>query len=291
MARIRSIHPGLFTDEAFASCSCEAQVLIIGIWTECDDQGVFEWKPVTLKMRLMPVHSVDIPALLEELEANNMVKRYEHDGREYGAVRNFCKYQRPKSPKYVHTIPIEFRNYVALSPSSSEPKAVEVDPIPQKVEIPPQREEGGGRGKEKEKTSLRSDKKNPVDELRAVLDEKRSQAVIDHRKAIKKPLTPHAAELLAQKFAKCPDPNAAADFMVERGYQGFEPDWMKNAPPKPDSNGHEAPADWDVRLSYLQRAGVWPDAWGNPKDIPQQYRDRYEAIIGGESKGDGSLPL
>ncbi len=41
MARIRSIHPGLFTDEAFMALSLLARVVLPGLWTECDDQGVF----------------------------------------------------------------------------------------------------------------------------------------------------------------------------------------------------------------------------------------------------------
>ena len=66
------------------------------------------------------------------------------------------------------------------------------------------------------------------EELLRVLDEKRADAVIDHRKAKKAKLTPHAAKLLADKFAKCPDPNAAADAMIASGWQGFEPEWLEN---------------------------------------------------------------
>ena len=67
MARIRSIHPGIFTDEAFASASMAARMLLIGIWTEAYDDGVFEWKPLTLKMKIFPGDSVDINAVLSEL--------------------------------------------------------------------------------------------------------------------------------------------------------------------------------------------------------------------------------
>ncbi len=54
MARIRSIHPGLWTDEAFVSLTPYARLLFMGIWTECDDMGSFEWSPLKLKMRLLP---------------------------------------------------------------------------------------------------------------------------------------------------------------------------------------------------------------------------------------------
>lgn len=82
-------------------------------------------------------------------------------------------------------------------------------------------------------SSLRSDvgargKSNPRLELSRVLDAEHAQAVIEHRQRIGKPLTAHAAKLLAGKFSRCPDPNAGADAMIVNGWQGFEPDWLRN---------------------------------------------------------------
>jgi hypothetical protein len=48
MSRIRSVHPGLWTDEAFVELSFPARMLLMGIWTECDDGGAFVWRPLTL---------------------------------------------------------------------------------------------------------------------------------------------------------------------------------------------------------------------------------------------------
>jgi hypothetical protein len=118
MARIRSIHPGLFTDEGFASLSMAARVLLVGIWTEADDHGVFEWKPVTLKMRIMPVDNVSIPELLSECEHAGTIKRFS-SGKSYGLVRNFCRFQRPKKPKYIHPIPRELHSYAGLNEDGS----------------------------------------------------------------------------------------------------------------------------------------------------------------------------
>src|SRR5207237_2949036 len=114
MARIRSVHPGLFTDEAFATLSDAAQIFAIGLWTECDDQGAFEWKPFNLRMRLRPGKDGSVEPLLAELEAANMIRSYEHEGRKFGLVRNFRKYQRPKRPNAVHFIPPELLPYVCL---------------------------------------------------------------------------------------------------------------------------------------------------------------------------------
>lgn len=70
-------------------------------------------------------------------------------------------------------------------------------------------------------------KRTPRSELLAVLDAERAEAVIAHRQRIRKPLTDRAAKLLADKFARCPDPNVAADAMIANGWQGFEPEWLQ----------------------------------------------------------------
>lgn len=141
MARIRSVHPGQWTDEDFVPMSFPARYLAVAIRNEADDQGVFEWKPTTIKMRLLPADNVDVAALLSEMEAHDQVKSFEHDGRKYGAVRNFCKYQRPKKPNHIHFLPEELRTYVALNHAGSEP-------VPHQdgtsTENPPQRKEEGG---------------------------------------------------------------------------------------------------------------------------------------------------
>lgn len=152
MARIRSIHPGLFTDELFAGLSMAARVLLLGLWTEADDQGVFDWKPVTLKMRVMPVDNVDVPSLLLELERADVIRKFDQDDRAFGAIRNFCKYQRPKTPKYRVLKSAELRNYVASKYPVTETADAEVVAFPQKVEIAPQREEGGGKREDEQES-------------------------------------------------------------------------------------------------------------------------------------------
>jgi hypothetical protein len=136
VSRIRSVHPGLFTDEAFMAASMAARVLLIGLWTEADDRGVFKWTPLTLKARLMPVDPVDVAALLDELVAVKFVERFEaEDGHHYGVIRNFCRFQRPKKPRHVHPLPDKFRNFVGLNEAE----------FPTGGEKSPQMEEGGGR--------------------------------------------------------------------------------------------------------------------------------------------------
>jgi hypothetical protein len=145
MSRIRSLHPGQWTDENFVSCSPFARLLALAIRGECDDQGVFEWKPITIKMRLFPADDVDVSALLAELVDTNQVLAFEHDGKAYGLVRNFRKFQRPQKPNAIFPLPDRHRTYVGIAP---------VDPVPVQdqsrtgTRIAPQMEDVGDKSKE-----------------------------------------------------------------------------------------------------------------------------------------------
>ena len=173
MARIRSVHPGQWTDEDFVSCSPMARLLAIALRNVADDQGVFEWKPLGLKMQLFPGDAVDMPALLGELVATGQVRDFEVSGKRFGAIHNFRKWQRPEKPKEVHPLPDDLRAFVGLSATGGAPVAEPApnDPPPavdpsmndrqpvadQSPSAPrksPQREEEGGR--REEEASLRS---------------------------------------------------------------------------------------------------------------------------------------
>lgn len=113
------------------------------LWTECDDQGVFEWKPVVLKARLLPADNIDFGDVLAEYLRLGAVVTYQIDGKSYGAVRNFQRFQRPKKPNKVHPIPEDFRKFVGITPSSSVPVPNQDGTGPGKS--PQMKDEGGRR--------------------------------------------------------------------------------------------------------------------------------------------------
>lgn len=115
MSRIRSIHPGLWTDEAFVALNPFARLLFMGIWNECDDMGSFAWSPLGLKMKILPADNADANVLLDEMIAAGIVMRYESGGKAYGAVRNFCQFQRPKKPNSTFPQTDEVREWVNLN--------------------------------------------------------------------------------------------------------------------------------------------------------------------------------
>lgn len=151
MSRIRSIHPGLWTDEAFVTLTSMARLLLIGMWNECDDKGTFVWSPLQLKMRILPADNVDAVELLLEIEAAGFVMKYLIGGRAYGAVRNFCKFQRPKKPNSVHPATAEVLYFCGNSGEPDEQEPPEVpDELPTSGENTTQREDEGGRREDEE---------------------------------------------------------------------------------------------------------------------------------------------
>lgn len=155
MSRIRSIHPGIISDEAFMTLTVEAPLAIavlLGLWMEADDDGIFEWKPLTIKVKSIPAAPVEITELLNTLMRLNFIRQYEAEGKQYGAIRNFKAWQRPKQPKVKWPKTAEIEAYVG-STSPSLPHDFPTD-----GEMSPQREEVGGRMEEKQKPTVSSKK-------------------------------------------------------------------------------------------------------------------------------------
>ena len=164
MARIRSVHPGIFTDDAFMELSPFARLLMIGLWTEADDGGAFAWKPRQLKVRILGSDEVDICGLLSELTRHGFILHYSCDGSEFGAVRNFGKFQAPKKPTRKWPTSEEIRQFSATlkieDGAISENCIVIKEPVPNQLptsgEPIPTGEEGRGGERKGELPSLRS---------------------------------------------------------------------------------------------------------------------------------------
>lgn len=157
MSRIRSVHPGFFRDEDLVGCSAFARLLYIGLGVEADDKGIFEWKPLQLKMTLFPADNVDVALLLAELINAGNVRQFDVGGKAFGAIRNFRKYQRPKTPNDIHPMPREIAEYVAF-PQKEKCTELTTSHFPQKGENAPQMEDGGGKREEEKNISLEAER-------------------------------------------------------------------------------------------------------------------------------------
>lgn len=110
--RIRSIHPTQWTDEDFVEMSALCRLFVLGLRNEADDNGIFPWKPKSLKMRLMPNDDVCGEAMLAEAcEAGQLIS-YEAEGRRYGAIRNFARFQSLRRPVYIYPTTADVMAYV-----------------------------------------------------------------------------------------------------------------------------------------------------------------------------------
>ena len=157
MARIRSVHPGLASDEAYMSMSMAAKAAWPLLWTESDDHGVFEWKPIVLKARIFPADNVDFEKLLDEYLKLGCIITAMMEGKQYGIIRNFCKFQRPQKPSYKFPTTGEVLSFVGCKTIESDTTTV---PVPEQddtptVKPPLMKEEGGSRDKKVSSTKTR----------------------------------------------------------------------------------------------------------------------------------------
>lgn len=82
-----------------------ARLFYIGLWTCADDAGVFEWHERLLKSQIFPFdEGVKVDKFLNELIKHNRIKSFSHNGKEYGLILNFTKYQKPDSRYIKYTI-------------------------------------------------------------------------------------------------------------------------------------------------------------------------------------------
>jgi len=80
-----------------------------------------------------------------------------------------------------------------------------------------------------------SDRSSILDELLPYIDQDHAEGFIDHRKAMKRPLTAFGARLIAKELAKCQNPNEAIAEAILRGWQGFKAEWVSTKQSTPSS--------------------------------------------------------
>lgn len=97
MARIRTIKPEFFRHadlfDAEEDTGLPLRLAFAGLWTACDRQGRFEWKPRQLKLDCLPYDDVDFSRVLDALATRGFVQKYAADGNAYGWVPSFTRHQ------------------------------------------------------------------------------------------------------------------------------------------------------------------------------------------------------
>jgi hypothetical protein len=109
LGRQRMVRPELFTHEdlfaAEKAAGLPLRLAFIGLWTQCDREGRFEWRPLRLKLAVLPWDEVDFTAILAALADAGFVKRYEADGRPFGFIPSWHRHQKPHHQEAASVIP------------------------------------------------------------------------------------------------------------------------------------------------------------------------------------------
>ena len=160
MAKIRGIKPEFWTDETVVSLKIPTRLFFLGLWNFCDDQGVFEWKPLELKMKIFPADNFDVEKTLRELVVSTCVKKFTHENKDYGIVVNFTKHQKPDK-RYFKTLiePLQLANILKLVVGTTRP------PRDHHADS-----EGEGEGESEGEVSSKEDKATPRKENKEITE-------------------------------------------------------------------------------------------------------------------------
>jgi hypothetical protein len=68
-------------------------LVFLGLWTQASRNGVFPWKPRTLKLDILPFLDFRMEDTLEILWRGGYIQRFEADGAEYGFIPTLVEHQ------------------------------------------------------------------------------------------------------------------------------------------------------------------------------------------------------
>lgn len=101
MARIRTIKPSFWGDEAVTELSRDARLLLVGLISSADDQGRFMASHAVISGYVFPYDGITPARLtgwLDEIQSTGIVQFYKVGRREYGWFPNWKKHQRISKP-------------------------------------------------------------------------------------------------------------------------------------------------------------------------------------------------
>lgn len=97
MGRIRTVKPELFKHgelfDAEQDAKLPLRLAFIALFTCCDREGRFKWRPRELKVDCLPHDNVDFAKVLDALSACGLVSKYEVEGQVYGCIPSWNKHQ------------------------------------------------------------------------------------------------------------------------------------------------------------------------------------------------------
>jgi hypothetical protein len=226
MARIRTVKPETFEHEVLFDAEKETglplRVAWIGLWTQCDRRGRFLWRPRQLKANILPYDDLDFERVLDALWTHGFLVKYASDGNTYGCIPTWDKHQFINNKEKESELPEPTTETLVLIEKSNASVTREGRVLHAPFPFPSLSPSCDSQSLQKEVVSGRQ---TPTTILKTILDDERASAVVDHRKRIGAALGNRAAKMLVESLSRFPDPNAAADTMMERGWRTIKPGW------------------------------------------------------------------
>jgi len=106
MARSRNIKPGLCKNEILGVADPLYTLAFQGLWLLADRDGRLEDRPLRIKAETFPYRDgLDLDFILNWLQAEGFILRYEVSGKRYIQVLNFAKHQNPHKNEAPSEIP------------------------------------------------------------------------------------------------------------------------------------------------------------------------------------------
>lgn len=117
MARLRTLKPGFFTNDALAELPPLARLLFQGLWCIADREGRLEDRPRRIKAEVLPYDDCDVDDLLTRLAGAGFITRYAVGESRYIQVINFAKHQTPHIKEAASTIPAPGEHQTSTVPA------------------------------------------------------------------------------------------------------------------------------------------------------------------------------
>lgn len=109
MSRIRTIKPEFFKHEGLFDAEAETglplRIAFIGLWTQCDREGRFVWRPRQLKADIFPYDDVDFSRVLDALSTRGFVVRYASEDKTFGCIPSWHRHQVINNRETASSIP------------------------------------------------------------------------------------------------------------------------------------------------------------------------------------------
>lgn len=97
MGRIRTVKPELLKHEDLfeleRTTGLPMRIAFVGLFTVCDREGRFKWRPRSLKLDVLPYDECDFSRVLDALFTRGFIRKYVLDDEEYGVIPTWHLHQ------------------------------------------------------------------------------------------------------------------------------------------------------------------------------------------------------